>query len=178
MSVRLALVGSKGVSTGVALRQRVQQCLRIFQVRRIKAFGEPPVDRCQEVMGFLALALLLPETRQAGGGPQLPGFGSLVAGQGQGLVEAGFGLVHLNTRLLQKQGAREPMDLRSCWRQAQRAPHHWCSFGQIVSDEQPRDDLLLDGREQLGARVVLVRTSQNVRRARTGGTRADARGTG
>ena len=56
------------MSAGVALRQRLQQRLGILQVSRIKALGEPVVDWCQEVMGFLAFALLLPEASEAGGG--------------------------------------------------------------------------------------------------------------
>jgi hypothetical protein len=46
MNTRPALLGSKGVSTGVALRQRVQQCLRLLQVSGVKSFSEPPVDWC------------------------------------------------------------------------------------------------------------------------------------
>ena len=46
MNARLALLGSKGVSTGVALRQPLQQCLRFLEVRGVKALGEPAVDRC------------------------------------------------------------------------------------------------------------------------------------
>jgi hypothetical protein len=44
MSTYPASLGSKGVSTEVALRQRLQQCLGILQISRIKAFGEPAVD--------------------------------------------------------------------------------------------------------------------------------------
>ena len=62
-----ALEGSKSVSAGLALRQRLQQRLRILQVSRIKTLGEPMVDWCQEVMGFLALTLLLPQFGKAGG---------------------------------------------------------------------------------------------------------------
>jgi hypothetical protein len=47
MNPFLVLRGSKGVSTGVALRQRVQQDLRLLQVRRVKALREPGVDRGQ-----------------------------------------------------------------------------------------------------------------------------------
>ena len=61
-------LGSTGVSTGVALRQRIQQCLRLLQISRVKALGEPAVDGCQQRVGFGALALLLPQARQAGGG--------------------------------------------------------------------------------------------------------------
>jgi hypothetical protein len=44
MNTHPALLGSKSVSTGVALRQRVQQRLGLLQVRRVKALGEPAVD--------------------------------------------------------------------------------------------------------------------------------------
>ena len=67
VNTRPAWLGSKVVSTGVALRQCLQQRLGLLQVSRIKALGEPMVDWCQEVMGFLAFALLLPESSQAGG---------------------------------------------------------------------------------------------------------------
>jgi hypothetical protein len=43
----------------------MQQRSGILQISGIKAFSEPMVDWCQEVMGFLALALLLPESSQA-----------------------------------------------------------------------------------------------------------------
>jgi hypothetical protein len=47
MNTRLALLGSMGVSTSVALRQRVQQRLRLLQVSGVKALREPAVDRGQ-----------------------------------------------------------------------------------------------------------------------------------
>jgi hypothetical protein len=68
MHTHPAWVGSTGVSTGVALRQRLQQRPGLLEVGRIKAFREPVVDRCQEAMGFLTFALLLPESSQADGG--------------------------------------------------------------------------------------------------------------
>ena len=41
-------------------------------------------------MGFLAFALLLPEASQAGGGAEFEGFGLLILGYRNGLLEAGF----------------------------------------------------------------------------------------
>ena len=61
MHTRPAWVGSTDVSTGAALGQRGQQCLRLLQVSGVKALGEPAVDRGEEVIGFLAFALLLPQ---------------------------------------------------------------------------------------------------------------------
>jgi len=50
MNTRPALLGSKGVSTGVALRQRVQQCLRLLQVGGIKALGEPWIGKSKALL--------------------------------------------------------------------------------------------------------------------------------
>jgi hypothetical protein len=44
---RPAWVGSTGWSTGVALRQRVQQGFRLLEVSGVKAIGEPAVHWCQ-----------------------------------------------------------------------------------------------------------------------------------
>src|SRR5262249_21746921 len=74
MNTRLVLLGSKGVSTGVALHQRVQQCLRLLQVGGVKPLGEPMVHWCKEIMGFLVLSLLLPQASQARGRTEFPGF--------------------------------------------------------------------------------------------------------
>ena len=68
MNTCRAMLGSKGVSTSVALRQRIQQCLRLLQVSGVKPLGEPVVDWRKEVMGLLALPLLVPEASQARGG--------------------------------------------------------------------------------------------------------------
>src|SRR5262245_58301123 len=74
-------------------RQLLQERLRLLQVSSIKALREPAIDRCQEVSGLGALALLLPQACKAHGGPQLPGFGLLLAGNGPRLLEAGFRLL-------------------------------------------------------------------------------------
>jgi hypothetical protein len=52
-------------------RQLLQERLRLLEIGRIKAFGEPAVDRRQEVAGFGALALVAPEAGEAGRGAQL-----------------------------------------------------------------------------------------------------------
>jgi hypothetical protein len=57
---------SEGVAEKAALltaslsRQFLQQRLSLLQVSGVKALGKPAVDRRQQVMGFRALALLLP----------------------------------------------------------------------------------------------------------------------
>ena len=39
----------------------LQQRLRLLEVGGVKALGEPAVDRCQQLTGLGALALLLPQ---------------------------------------------------------------------------------------------------------------------
>src|SRR5262249_17473556 len=91
MTTRPAWLGSKGVAASVALRQCLQQCLCLLQISGVKPLGEPGIDWCQEVMGFLAFPLLLPESSQAGGGTEFPGFRLLALGYRYGLLVAGFG---------------------------------------------------------------------------------------
>jgi len=91
LHARLTWVGSTGVSTGVALRQRVQQRLRLLQVRGVKALGEPGVDRRQQRVGLGALALLLPQAAQTRGGAQLPRFGLLATGHIEGVTKVNSG---------------------------------------------------------------------------------------
>src|SRR5215471_14785348 len=95
INTRRALLGSKGVTTGVALRQRVQQCLRLLQVSRVKPFGKPVIHRGEQVVGFLTFALLLPESSEAGGSTEFPGFCLLALGYTDSLLETecGFGVV-------------------------------------------------------------------------------------
>ena len=81
MNTRPALLGRKGVSTGVALRQRVQQCLCLLQVSGVKPLGEPVVDRCQQVVGFLLLALLLPQAGSGSSRPVAPAISPLGGGR-------------------------------------------------------------------------------------------------
>jgi hypothetical protein len=43
----------------------VQQRLRLLQVERVEAFGEPAVDRREKIAGLVLLALIAPEPRRA-----------------------------------------------------------------------------------------------------------------
>src|SRR5271165_38683 len=47
-------------------RQFGEQRLRLFQIGRIEALGEPAVDRCEEITGFGPPALLAPQPGEAG----------------------------------------------------------------------------------------------------------------
>jgi hypothetical protein len=77
-----------GAAAGARERLQLrQQRLRLDQVARVEAFGEPGVERGEESAGRVALALALPEPRQAGGCAQLERLGLLPPGDLQGLAE-------------------------------------------------------------------------------------------
>src|SRR5215831_20303646 len=92
MNLCLASWGSKSVSTGVTLRQRVQQRLGLLEVGGVKAFGEPAVDLHQELAGLSALAQVLPEPTQAHCRPQFQRLRLLVMSDIEGLMKTGFRL--------------------------------------------------------------------------------------
>src|ERR1700730_4062263 len=51
-----------------------QQRLGLFEDWRVKPFGEPVVDRREEVTGFGTIALIAPEAGKGGGGAELDCF--------------------------------------------------------------------------------------------------------
>ena len=81
--------------------QRCQQRLGLLEISGVKALGEPVVDWCQQRMRLGPLALLLPQARQTHGSTQLPGFGLLLASNGQSLMKTGFYLGRIRDRLPQ-----------------------------------------------------------------------------
>jgi len=52
--------------------QLVEQSLGLLQIERVEAFGEPAVDRSEEIVGLLPLALIAPEPRHAHRRAQFP----------------------------------------------------------------------------------------------------------
>jgi hypothetical protein len=61
-------------------------------------------------MGFLAFALLLPKTSQAGGSTELPEFGLPALGNAEDMMETGFSLSEVARNLLQQEGAFEAVE--------------------------------------------------------------------
>jgi hypothetical protein len=57
----------------------LQERLGLLEIGRIKALGEPAIDRGQQRRGFRPLALLLPQAREAHGSAEFEGLGLLVA---------------------------------------------------------------------------------------------------
>src|SRR5262245_42305543 len=81
--------GERAVVSGYARRaspQLVEQRLRLLQIGGIEALGEPAVDRCEEVAGFGATALIAPKPGEAHDGAQLPEFGLLLSGDAEGFA--------------------------------------------------------------------------------------------
>ncbi len=66
----------------------LQKGFGLLQIRRVKPLREPLIHRRQQVGGVLALVLGLPQASQARGGAEFEGFGLLLTGDVEGLVEA------------------------------------------------------------------------------------------
>src|SRR5438132_986995 len=88
----------------------VQQRLCLFQIGGVEAFGEPAVDRREEVAGFVAPILIAAEPGEADGGAQFPELGLLLHGDAQGFVIHLLG--GLGMPLPQQQLAFVPVQLR------------------------------------------------------------------
>ncbi len=58
----------------------VEQRLRVFEIGCVEPFGEPAVDRREDVAGFGAAALVAAEPGEARGGAQFPELGLLLLG--------------------------------------------------------------------------------------------------
>src|SRR5262245_21070866 len=87
----MAHANGSGESSGSG--QLVEQRLRLDEVARVEALGEPAVDGREQVARFGALALVAQQPREARRGAQLERARSLLAGDGEGAVIAGGGLV-------------------------------------------------------------------------------------
>src|SRR5215510_5676697 len=72
-----------GAVTRATLHQFFEQGFGLLEIGGVKALSEPAIDRCQEVAGFGAPALLLPQACQAHCRPQLQRFRLLAAGHVQ-----------------------------------------------------------------------------------------------
>src|SRR5215472_11813819 len=90
--------------------QFVEQRLCVFEVGGIEAFGEPAVDRREQVVRFGAATLVAAEPSEARGGAQFPEFGLLLAGNAQSLLTEL--LACLGVPLPQQQLAFVPIQLR------------------------------------------------------------------
>src|SRR5262252_4298441 len=90
---------------GYTTSELLEHGFGVLQVRRVKPLREPAVDGRQQRVRLAALPLALPQPSQAQGRPQLPRLRLLAAGNGEGLLEAGFRLGGLRDGLAQEEGA-------------------------------------------------------------------------
>src|SRR5262245_37395434 len=90
VSQRVPPLGPPG---GQSRLQFLEQRFGFDEVARVEAFGEPGVDRGEEVARVRTLALIAPQAREARRGAQLERAVALLAGDGEGAVVAGGGIV-------------------------------------------------------------------------------------
>src|SRR5215510_7253904 len=90
-------------------------------------------------MGFLAFALLFPETGEARGGAEFERFGLLVLGYADGVLKTGFGFSLMIRSLLQEEFAFEALEfcvvemLSRLFDGSQRFTHYGESFVYLPS---------------------------------------------
>ena len=56
---RYAALRGRFEITGLSGAQLTEQCLRLLQIERVKAFGEPAVDRSEKIVGLIPLVLIV-----------------------------------------------------------------------------------------------------------------------
>ena len=71
--------------------QFVKERLRLLQVGRVEALGEPIVDRGKQVAGLTVLVLTLPKPSERYRGSDFPLFGRLISRNGECRTECNFG---------------------------------------------------------------------------------------
>ena len=67
--------------------QFLEQGLCLFQIKRVEAFGEPAVDRSEQIASLIPRALIAPQPRHADGRAQFPGFCLLLTRDRERLLE-------------------------------------------------------------------------------------------
>src|SRR5579864_6195878 len=88
-------------SNSLSVVQLVEQRLGLLEIARVEAFSEPAVDRREEIMGLVPLALIAPEPRQARGGAKFPGFSLLLTCNRERALEIGSRFCRIRLRGLQ-----------------------------------------------------------------------------
>ena len=89
-----------------------QQRPGLLQVGGVEPLSEPAIDLSQQLPGFGALALLLPQPSKAHRGPQFQRFGLLTTGDVKGLMKTGCSFVLVGDGLSQQQLSLESIQLR------------------------------------------------------------------
>ena len=84
--------------TEVPLPQLVEQRLRLDEVPRVEALREPGVDGRKQCAGLGGAALVAKQACEARCGAQIERAGTLLAGDGKGVVIAGGGFISRTSR--------------------------------------------------------------------------------
>ena len=95
----------------LALRQRIEQDLRVLQINRVKAFGEPTIDRSKKIAGLTPLALIAPETHHAHRSTQFERLRSLLARNRERTREIRFGFRQVPLARHERDFTRHVMDV-------------------------------------------------------------------
>ena len=90
--------------------QFIEQFLGFLQIARVEAFSGPVVHGSQEFPRLLHLALVAPETCEAHGGAQFPGFGFLLAGDRERALEIRFSFRGVRLQRLEHDFTGNSMD--------------------------------------------------------------------
>src|SRR5262249_13352367 len=104
--------------------QLLQQHLCVLQVGGVKAPGEPPADPRQQLAGFAALALALPQPTQAHGRAQLQRLRPLTPGNLDSLMETALSLRMVLGRASQQQHTLEMIQPRPAAADSERLLGH------------------------------------------------------
>src|SRR5262249_23041156 len=100
------------VHSSSSCRQFIEHRLCIFQIERVGAFSEPAVNRSQQFVSLLRLALIVPEPRHAHCRAQLPGFGLLLTRNRERTLEVYLRLRRVRLGRQERELARYSMDIR------------------------------------------------------------------
>jgi hypothetical protein len=75
------------LACGRQSRQLLEQRLRLLQIERIEAFGEPAIDGRKKIAGLIPFALIAVEPRHAYRRAHSPGLCLLLTGNGESTFE-------------------------------------------------------------------------------------------
>ena len=92
--------------------QLIEQRLGLLQIERIEAFGEPPVDRSEQVTRFGALALIAPKASEARDRTEFPKFCLLLARDRECSLKAIFRVGRPRAAISNDPLSLEPVQLR------------------------------------------------------------------
>jgi hypothetical protein len=95
----------------MTLVKLVKQPLSLLQIECVKAFGEPAIDRSEQITSLIPLALIAPEPRHAHCGAQFPGLCLLRTRHGASALEINFRFRRIRRRRFKSDFSGNAIDL-------------------------------------------------------------------